>query len=449
MSANQSNNPVSNRSANEQGGSRRVNLGAAELKALCQRIVESGVLGRSRHYQALLEYLVQCSIDGKSPKEIELALDVLGKGDDFDVSSDSSVRVYVHQLRKKLDSYYQQVEPNAAQRLVIPKGQYTIAVEERARETSHSPLGVAKPSFWQSRINTGLLATACVLLLLNLVYLTVGTSEQDNRSSQLAANHPIWSSVLQDDKPVLLVMGDYYIFGELNANGNVARMVREFNVNSPYDLEELQFSDIERAENYLDLDLSYMPEGSAFALARIVPILQDSNKPVNITMMSDLTTADIRNNHIVYIGYISALEKLTGLAFAGSGLRIGRSYDELFNEKTAEYYTSDAGLPEAGQPFRDYGLFATFPASIDTQVVLVTGMRDAGLMHTAQALADADSLDDLVIAMESDTDEALASFEALYEVFGIDRMNFDANLVYTNHLDTTQIWGAPLQVEFN
>ena len=85
-------------------------------------------------------------------------------------------------------------------------------------------------------------------------------------------------------------MGDYYIFGELNANGNVARMVREFNVNSRSDLEEMQFTDFERAENYLDLDLSYMPEGSAFALARIVPILEESGKNINITMMSDLTT---------------------------------------------------------------------------------------------------------------------------------------------------------------
>ena len=138
---------------------------------------------------------------------------------------------------------------------------------------------------------------------------------------------------MQDDQPILLVVGDYYIFGELNANGNIARMVREFNVNSRNDLEDLQFTDFERAENYLDLDLSYMPEGSAFALARIVPILEESGKPVNITMMSDLTTADIRENHIVYIGYISALEKLTDMAFAGSGLQIGRSYDELLNTK--------------------------------------------------------------------------------------------------------------------
>jgi hypothetical protein len=244
-------------------------------------------------------------------------------------------------------------------------------------------------------------------------------------------------------------MGDYYIFGELNVNGSIARMVREFNVNSSSDLEDLQFSDIEHTENYLDLDLSYIPEGSAYALAKIVPILQSSDKTVNITMMSDLTNADIRSNHIVYIGYISALEKLTEMTFAGSGLRLGRSYDELLNSATEEYYTSDAGLPEEGERFRDYGLFSTFPASSATQVVLISGMRDAGLMHTAQALSDTAALDDLVVAMDSDTMEAVANFEALYEVYGVDRLNFEANLVYTNLLDTTQIWRSPESARLN
>ena len=432
-----------NQTAIEPKSLRAVNevFNAEELNALCQRIVSSGVLGRSKNYSALLNYLVQCSIEGKSPKEIEIALDVLGRGDDFDVSTDSTVRVYVHQLRKKLDSYYESYETDAEYRIVIPKGSYTVSVtpiakpalEPQAIHETHSPFN----------LNTGLLIMVVALLAVNLIYMLTVNNGEVRQASQIAADHPVWNPVLRDELPILLVMGDYYIFGELNASGNVARMVRDFNVNSRFDLEELQFSDIERAENYLDLDLSYMPEGSAFALAKIVPILQESGKSVNITMMSDLTTSDIRDNHIVYIGYLSALEKLTAMTFAGSGLTIGRSYDELQNTETQEYYTSDAGLPEEGEPFRDYGMFATFPASTETQVVLISGMRDAGLMHTAQALSDIDSLDDLIVAIDDDTDEAIASFEALFEVFGVDRLNFDANLVYANQLDVDQIWGVP------
>lgn len=411
---------------------------SSELEELCQRIIASGVLGRSKHYAALLSYLVKCSLESRQPKEIELAADVLGKAADFDVSADSSVRVYVHQLRKKLTAYYEQNELDAAHRLVIPKGKYSLAAIAIAPPANRTGFSLLKYG-----ASNSLLFAVALLLGANLLYMFSQQSEASRPPAQFAAAHPVWEAVLSDDKPLLLVMGDYYIFGELNANGNVARMVREFNVNSSSDLEDLQFSDIEHTENYLDLDLSYMPEGSAYALAKIVPILQKSGKAVNITMMSDLTTADIRSNHIVYIGYISALEKLTSMVFAGSGLRIGRSFDELFNTKTAEYYTSDAGLPEEGDPFRDYGMFSTFPASMDTQVVLIAGMRDAGLMHTAQALSDPASLDDLLVSIESDTDEAVAGFEALFEVYGVDRLNFDASLVYSNLLDTTQIWGTP------
>ena len=412
-----------------------------ELLALCDRIIASGVLGRSKHYAALLEYLVQCSLSDKSPKEIELAVDVLNRGVDFDVSSDSRVRVYIHQLRKKLDSFYQSYEHDTPFRIVIPRGQYKIMAQHRA---SNTDIGTShKDRKFNLSLNNGLLVSVIILLAINLIYMAIITRDNRGEISQAAAEHPVWNSVLRDDSPILIVMGDYYIFGELNANGNVARMVREFNINSSSDLEEMQFTDFERAENYLDLDLSYMPEGSAFALARIVPILQEGGKNINITMMSDLTTSDLRENHIVYIGYISGLERLTGMTFSGSGLQVGRSYDELVNAETKEYYTSDAGLPEEGQPFKDYGMFSTFPISTDTQVVLISGMRDAGLMHTAQAISDSKALDDLIVAIDNDTDEALASFEALFEVLGIDRMNFDANLVYAELIDTNKIWAVP------
>ena len=68
-------------------------------------------------------------------------------------------------------------------------------------------------------------------------------------------------------------------------------------------------------------------------------------------------------------------------------------------------------------------------------------MRDAGLMHTAQALTDIDSLDELLLAFGTQADEALGNVEALYEVYGIDRMNFEAKLVYSKLLESGNFWG--------
>ena len=135
------------------------------------------------------------------------------------------------------------------------------------------------------------------------------------------------------------------------------------------------------------------------------------------------------------------------MTFAGSGLAVGRSFDELIDIDNVTYFTSDAGLPEEGQQFRDYGFFSSFAASRDTQVILVSGMRDAGLMHTAQALSETTALDELLLSLGDGSDEALGNIEALYEVYGIDRMNFESKLVYSQLLETGNFWGLAVSGE--
>jgi hypothetical protein len=412
----------------------------AALRELVSRIKTSGELGRSKAYGALLDYLAECSINGKSPKEYEIAVDALGKGANFDVTRDSAVRVYIHQLRKKLDNFFEANKTESAYRIVIPKGQYSLAAvsatDSRLRSSTLATL-------FDKISGNNLSATAIIALLAaNLVFMwAYFDNSSDTSVSSDLADSGIWSSLLDDDLPILLVMGDYYIFGELNDNGNIGRMVREFNINSREDLEQQHFDDWESTHNYQDLDLSYMPEGAAYALTKIIPIISSSEKRLNIIMMSDLTTADLRSNHIVYIGYISALDKLSEMVFTASNLVVGRSYDELLDQDSGIYYTSDAGLPEQGQQFRDYGFYSTFPASSESQAVIISGMRDAGLMYTAQALSDQQATENLNLSLDQNSATNNLALEALYEVFGMDRMHFEGRLVYSRQLDASTIWG--------
>ena len=98
------------------------------LREQADRIVRSGALGRSRSYARLLEFLVACSTEGRTPKELEIAMEVFGKGPDFDPSQDSMVRVYAHNLRQKLDQYYAtdgRAEPG---RLSLARGEYRVSL---------------------------------------------------------------------------------------------------------------------------------------------------------------------------------------------------------------------------------------------------------------------------------------------------------------------------------
>jgi hypothetical protein len=56
--------------------------------------------------------------------EHEIAIEALGRRNDFDPSQDSIVRVEAHRVRKRLRDHYELEAPNSALRLVLPQGSY-------------------------------------------------------------------------------------------------------------------------------------------------------------------------------------------------------------------------------------------------------------------------------------------------------------------------------------
>ena len=95
-------------------------------KDLLNKILESQEFSGSERYQKLLRYLVQSTLDKNIPKEVTIAYEVFGIDVNSDSLPESNIRVYVHNLRKKLDSYYAHEGVNDPVRLVIPKGRYKV-----------------------------------------------------------------------------------------------------------------------------------------------------------------------------------------------------------------------------------------------------------------------------------------------------------------------------------
>src|SRR5688572_2176235 len=118
------------------------------LREQAAAIVQSGALGRSRSYARLLEFLVECAGNGRTPKELEIAIEVFGRGADFDPSQDSMVRVYAHNLRQKLEHYYASAGRSEARQLVLARGEYRISLAELSEPADADPqlqLPVAAP----------------------------------------------------------------------------------------------------------------------------------------------------------------------------------------------------------------------------------------------------------------------------------------------------------------
>lgn len=414
---------------------RRVGILAAArdqtiIKLEADKILASGVLGRSRFYSALLEYLVECGQRGHTPKEIEIAAAVFNRGDEFDPSQDSMVRVYAHNLRQKLHQYYAERGGDEPHQITIPKGEYRITLADGPAEPP--PIEASAPGSgrrWQAALIVTVVASVAAGVVADR-FLMSRESEREKGFEAVAAS-PLWAAVSDDDLPVTIVVGDYYIFGELDDIGNIARMVREFDINSSRDLDDLFMLYPETADRYIDLDMTYLPSSTAFAMRDLMDVLNAADKEVHIMTISKLDPSILRESHIVYVGFLSGLGMLDDFVFSNSELEVGETYDELVLRDTGETFVSEAGLPSDEGSYRDYGLFSTMPGPGENQFVFIAGTRDEGLMETAEAVSDPALVPASVQAVTTEDGDTPSAFELLYQVAGLDRTNLDATIVHS------------------
>lgn len=427
-----------------------------QLRGHADRIRASNVLGRSELMQRLFDFFVECSLAGRVPKEIEVAIDVFGKKVGFEVAQDAMVRVYIHKLRRKLAEYYVGPGRNESGRLTIPKGEYRFVFEETLPAVA-SPVGtaleletdaeaeiIAEAPVTKSRPawllwTLGIVGVLLAANLLTWFFLPRSALPSLRQMAEVRAN-PIWRDMLDDNLPVYIVVGDYYIFGELDEHGmSVYRLVRDFNINSRNELEQFLKNNPTFADRYQDVALQYLPISTAFALKDVMPVLEPNDKSpqqVQILLASELTPNIIKSSHVVYIGLLSGMGLLREIAFAGSKFDIGESFDELVDRGTQQHYISQAMAVNEGTKYRDYGYFSTFNGPSGNRIVVLAGTRDVAVMHTAEALTHLRSLTQ--VASQA---KATQNVEVLFRVEALERTNLDGGIIDAGPLNAGLIWG--------
>jgi len=277
--------------------------------------------------------------------------------------------------------------------------------------------------------------------LLNLTLWAAWWATHRDPYSPVRAAAP-WSQLLHSERPLLVVTGDYYIFGDLDEATGAGRLVREYGVNSAADLDAWLMDHPALVGRYRDLDLFYLPVGAAAALRDLMPVLAPktvARDQVRVITASDLTPEMIRRNDILYVGYLSGLKLLRDPVFAGSRFRVGETYDELIDTKTGRHYVSQEGGPAEGQSSqRDLGYFAAFPGPGGNRIVIVAGARDVGLTETAEAVTNPRVLQGLLKAANG-----AEAYEGLFEAEGLRRATLGGRLVVGSPLDAAHIWTPP------
>jgi hypothetical protein len=465
-----------------------------------ERIRASDLFGRSDQLQKLFDYLVECNRSGRVPKESVIAVEVFGRGTDFDVSSDAAVRVCIHKLRRKFEEFYTAHPELGPARLTIPRGQYRLVLEGAevaalprrpvgaSRDSLRGPTsprwgfagfpplphvapsglpGISSTAFrsrsgrpasprWgfagfpplRSGHNPWKIATLATAAALILVAILAGVFWQRTPARQFAAirQSPVWAKLLGDTRPITVVLGDYYIFAENGELLQPQRLVREFFINSRADLDQYLRDHPEMMDKYMDVQLAYLPTSSAHVMANIMPLLAATHRRVNVTMMSDLVPDDLKSTDVVYVGYLSGLGMLYDGAFSGSRFSVGSTFDELTDNRTKVRYASQAGdryLRQSDRPT------AAAASQMYRDYSLVTGFEGPS---GNQVLVIAGTRDvGLIQAGEALTDPARlrelrerltagTPFEALYEVSGINGTEMASKLLVTSARPAHNTW---------
>lgn len=317
---------------------------------------------------------------------------------------DATVRVYVHRLRKRLDDFYERDGTTIpAERLAIPAGSYALRPAVQLAPDS----GDAAPALLR---RLALPMAAAVLALVA----AFATGRLLAGPAAPPAN-AFWQPFLDSDRPVMVVVGDYYMFGEINTfHPDQSRLIRDFRIDSPTDLARAQDEEPERYERAEDVGLTYLPLSSAYALREVMPVLAQHGRRVGLMAASELTSETARDYNIVYVGLVSGMGLLEDVTFSGSSIKVGDTYDEFTDTVTRKRYASEEARRLASPVYyRDYAYFARFREPGGALVAVIAGNRDTALRGASPILASGELPDEVADLASADAD-----LEGLYQVTG-------------------------------
>lgn len=380
----------------------------AGIKQQVEEIISAGALGKSEAFARLLRYLAEKSKTGKSVKEIEIAIDVFGRDETFDVGQDSLVRVYIHKLRTKLNQFYANTDNTYSKRLSIPKGSYLLSLIDN-EEIAKSPSLIAKIA------NPERIVFICTGLVIGIAISLSGFFlQQQNQLSDNPLYSDTWSALAEQSTPLLVVLGDLFVFSEVTSEFEQLREIHDFSIHNAREFSQRQQVDPEFSNLYRDFGVRYFPESTASSVKSLSEFL-GSEYDWEFRLASDLSEQDLQEFNILYIGFYASLNRLEQVAFAGSSLQLHPNGNVLINSDNGEVFVGEGQLAEDYRGrYLDYALLRKTHLPNGNAIFALMSSRDAGLNELAKFVFSKQGTEQI----DAQLNNPEQAFELLLEVAG-------------------------------
>jgi hypothetical protein len=391
----------------------------SQKKQILKEILESPEFKESKRYHDLLSYLVEETLTGKAPKEITVGIQFFGKDPSFDPKEDPTVRVYLNNLRKKLEHYYLTSEKRHPYKLTVPKGHYQVEFEVAAEKPSTPE---------KSRIPIYAIGGFAVLAAFLIGYFGRGAITAPDGPE--AVQSPIWKEfVAPNGRPTLVVLGDFFFLYERTADGKPGNFVRDLRINTPEDFRQIVKQDPGFARRFVQSDFTFLRPSATWGLGQILPVLQHSPNGYSLKLASRFSVDDLKSNNVVFIGSFKTLYGLQKyLHIFGLEYTITPASVKVKGEKNDSTRIFSPAEIKGGSYEKDFAVVAKGAGPDGSTILLLLGFADSGVIESARAATDPKMLGTIksTIAREAFTEPPY--FTLVVETEGINQAIFKSEI---------------------
>lgn len=398
---------------------------------LVERIIASKSFGRSETYANLLRYLVEHTLSGDIPKDTTIGQHLFGSSAKENYDS-AKVRVYIYNLRKKLEKYFEGEGSEEDYSLVIPKGGYKVELSKKISRNNDKLSKRPKPFA---------IIVFLIAVLTTTYFFLFHDKSTHSESFDLVSKSEIWSDIMGNEKPILIVIGDLIVYQEQNTQSGWSRTIRDPEINSIQQLETYKKSVPDTLSIINDLEYTLITRNSISWIETLTKLFFSQQRSFNTRGISNVQARDLHDHNIIFIG----MQKTAGLFnnyFRSSQFSFPENDIYVYNDR--KY--SQSG--KATSYHTDYGFVAKFPGPNNNTIFMFGGLWDTGVSQSLKNFTDSVFLKNIESEMRQKFDHIPDHFEVFFEVNGIDYTELNSKIIYLNEVvNTTDVWTDHAQTE--
>lgn len=371
-------------------------LSKEEILHHLEEVTSSKTFSRSNVNVTLLRYLVNATLDLKDLKESLIGQELFGKNYD-PFKNDNKVRVYIHNLRKKLEEFYSKEKPKTKLRFEISKGQYRVSFLHNysKKRNRFSYLGLS-------------------IIAITIILLQYFLSSKNDKI-------PFWNNFLSGNNSNTVLVGDHFtIVGELPTGGH--GVIRDYSINSESELSERLMNNSNLSKQLKPNDFSYITKMGTYSIHMLSSFFTKNNATYNLMLNSEWDKSQLGKENILFVGQYKTMSFLKNI-FNENNPNFSLQLSSVNYQKDDEGI-NETYIAQADSLVVDYTIVSKMAGQKETEIIMFISDHDIGVIQMIDYFTNLDSLNSFYNMNQIENE-----FTALFRVSGWERVGYKMELI--------------------